>query len=133
MFKLVESINREPIRFPVAPEAKLTPGHIVSVYDHDGTLVIDICDGINPFGILGNRCIGGNVIDFKKVAKVFPQRMIADINKFDRKSNIEVGSSLYCNKHGMLTSQKPCENSLVLAKVITPASENKKYMQILWL
>jgi len=133
MFKLVEATNLDPVRFPVAPGAKLTPGHIVSIYDDEGTLVIDICDGINPFGILGNRCVGGNVIDFKKVAKVFPQRMIADIDKFDRKSNIEIGSSLYCNKHGILTSQKLRENSLVLAKVITPASKDKKHMQILWL
>lgn len=133
MFKLIDAISNEPIRFPVAPGANLKPGNIVSIYDHDGTLVIDICDGINPFGILGNKCVGGNTIDFKKLAKVFPQRMIVEIDKFDRKCNIEVNSSLYCNKHGILTSQKPNENSLVLAKVITTTSKEKKYIQILWL
>lgn len=133
MFKLVESTNSDPVRFPVAPGAKLTPGHIVSVYEHENHLVIDICDGREPLGILGNRCVGGNTIDFKNLAKVFPQRMIANISKFDRKNEIKIGDSLYCNERGVLSSKKPFKDSVILAKVITPVSKENKHIQILWL
>jgi hypothetical protein len=135
MFKLIESLCRDPLRFPVKPGTKLTPGHVVSIVEYEGYLVVDVCEGKNTLGLLGNRCVGGNQIDFdtKKFAKVFAQRMIVDVDKFDRTHKIEVGNSLYCNKRGMLSSKKPSDSSLVLAKVITPASEDKKHMQILWL
>lgn len=133
MFKLVEAMSLEPIRFPIKPGVKITPGHIVKTTIYKDTIVIDICDGHKPLGIAGNRCIGGNEIDYKKVVKVYPQRMIADLLKFDRKNNIDIGNSLYCNDKGMLTSEKPFEDAIVLGKVITPANESRRYMQILWI
>lgn len=131
--KLVEAVGVEPIRFPVKPGAKLTPGNVVKIIEYENDLVVDICDGYNAIGLLGNRCLGGNKIDFTKKAKVYPQRMIADVVKFDRKNAIKPGYSLYCNTKGILSSKKPFESSVVLAKVITPASEKSKAMQILWL
>lgn len=133
MFKLIESLSTDPIRFPVKPGAVLAAGNIVSIVDYDDNLVIDLCDGNNPFGLLGNRCFGGNTINFNQKAKVYPQRMIVDLNKFDRKNKIVIGSSLYCSEQGILTSKKPFENAFVLAKVITPAEGKKNHMQILWL
>ncbi len=135
MLKLVEASYKDPLRFPIKPGLKLTSGHVVSIVEYEGNLVVDICDGKNPLGLLGNRCVGGNQIDFdtKKFAKVFSQRMIVNIDKFDRTHKIEVGNSLYCNKRGMLTSKKQSDNCLVLAKVISTVSEDKKYLQILWL
>jgi hypothetical protein len=133
MFKVVESISKDSVRFPVKPGVKLTPGHVVKIVEYEGNLVVDLCDGYNAIGLLGNRCFGGNEIDFTKKAKVYPQRMIADVMKFDRKNAIESGNSLYCNSDGVLSSKKPFEGSMVLAKVISPATKKKRAMQILWL
>lgn len=133
MFKLVEAISLEPIRLPIKPGVKITPGHIVKTIEYEGSLVVDICDGYAPLGIAGNRCIGGQSVDYKKVVNVYPQRMIADLLKFDRNNLIEIGNSLYCDFSGVLTSKKPFENSIVLGKVITPAGDGRRYMQILWI
>lgn len=133
MFKLVEAITLEPIRLPIKPGIKIVPGHIVKTIYYEDNLVIDICDGYAPLGIAGNRCIGGTTIDYKRVVKVYPQRMIADLLKFDRKNIIEIGNSLYCNSNGVLTNKQPFEDSIVLGKVITPAGDNRRYMQILWI
>ena len=133
MFKIVESINKDPVRFPIKPGVKLTPGHIVKIVQHEKDLVIDICDGRNAFGLLGNRCVGGNDVDLTKKGKVFLQRMVVDVDKFDRKNPIDIGSSLYCSVRGVLSSKKPFDDAVVLAKVISPATTEKKHMQILWL
>jgi hypothetical protein len=133
MFRLVESLYQEPIRFPINPGSRLVPGNVVSVLDYNGNLVIDLCDGYKPLGLVGNRCWGGYQLSFQRTAKVYPQRMIADVAKFDRQSKIEAGASLYCNQRGVLTADPPHEWSIVLAKVISPASDEKNYMQILWL
>jgi len=133
MFKLIEAISLEPVRLPIKPGIKITPGHIVKIITYEDNLVVDICDGYDPLGIAGNRCIGGTSIDYKKIVRVYPQRMIADILKFDRKNNIQTGNSLYCDKRGVLTNVKPFENSIVLGKVITPADDGNRYMQILWI
>lgn len=133
MFKLIESITRDPVRFPVKPGVRLAPGHVVKVVEYEGNLVIDLCNGENPLGLLGNKCLGGNTIDFTKVAKIYLQRMVADVSKFDRENKINIGSSLYCNSIGELSSKKLHEQSIILAKVISPATVEKKYMQILWL
>jgi hypothetical protein len=131
--KLVEAVGISPMRFPVKPGVKLVPGHVVKIVEYEGNLVVDLCDGYNAIGLLGNRCLGGNEINFTKKAKIYPQRMIADVMKFDRKNTIESGNSLYCNTKGVLSSKKPFEGSMVLAKVVSPATENKRAMQILWL
>jgi hypothetical protein len=133
MFKLIESENTNPIRFPLKPGVKLSPGHIVKIVEHQGSLVTDLCDGYNAMGIIGNKCVSGERIDFSKCANIYPQRMIANVDRFDRKNPIEIGSSLYCNGRGTLSSKKLYKDSMILAKVITPASADKKYMQILWL
>lgn len=133
MFRIVESILREPIRLPIKPGTRLVPGNVVSVVEYNGDLVVDLCDGNNPLGLVGNRCWGGYQLSFQRTAKVYPQRMIADVAKFDRQSKIDIGSSLYCNQRGCLTAEIPFEYAIVLAKVISPASDEKNYMQILWL
>jgi hypothetical protein len=122
-----------PVRFPIKPGISLHPGNVVSIIDFEGDLVIDLCDGNNPFGLLGNRCFGGSSINFQRKANVYPQRMIVDLNRFDRANEINIGASLYCNKLGVLSSKRPFENAFVLAKVITPADKEKNHMQILWL
>jgi hypothetical protein len=133
MFKVIESVPMDPIRFPVKPGTSLSPGHVVSIVEFENNLVVDLCDGNSPFGLLGNRCFGGSNINFKRKANVYPQRMVVDLNRFDRTHEIIIGSSLYCNKQGLLSSNKPFENSFILAKVITPATNEKSHMQILWL
>jgi hypothetical protein len=135
MFKIIESISPDPIRFPAKPEIKLTPGHIIKIIDYQGNLVVDLCDGSYAFGVVGNVVYGGSKLDFSKgsIAHVYPQRMVANIEKFDRKSDPVVGCSLYCNTKGMLSAKKPFENAIVLAKVIYLPSAEKKHMQILWL
>lgn len=114
------------------PGVTLAPGHVTKMVEYNDSLVIDICDGPGALGLAENRCIGGNGIDFKNVAKVHPQRMIVDISKFDRENDIHKGNSLYCNGVGELSSKKPFENSIVLAKAISPADEEKSHMTILW-
>ena len=133
MFKIVESLFMEPIRFPVKPGISLSPGNVVSIVEYKDDLVIDLCNGDSPFGLVGNRCFGGSLVDFERPANVYPQRMIVDLNRFDRDNKIQIGSSLYCNEEGLLSSKSPFENSFILAKVITPANEEKNHMQILWL
>ena len=83
--------------------------------------------------MVGNRCFGGNVVNFRQMANVYPQRMVVDLNRFDRENDIKIGDSLYCNKYGVLSSKKPFETAFILAKVITPAGDGKNHMQILWL
>lgn len=128
-------MNPNPMRFPIKPGIKASPGSIVKIVDYLGTQVIDICDGYCAIGILGNRCIGGNEVDFTKKAKVYPQRMVANIDRFDRIPEIGVGDSLYCNEKGILSTVKPFASAMLLAKVITPnfKKNQKRYMQILWL
>lgn len=133
MFKLVESISRDPVRLPIKPGTRLVPGNVVMVVEYEGNLVVDLCDGYKPFGLVENRCWGGYQLSFTKKAKVYVQRMIADLNKFDRQSEIVPGCSLYCNRRGELTSKPPFEGSVILAKVVSPATDQKKQMQILWL
>lgn len=135
MFRLVESINQDPVRLILKPGLKLTSGCIVKIVEHEGIPVVDICDGKHAFGILGNRCWSSDVIDFSKrsMAYVYPQRMIANIDKFDRRCDIQSGCSLYCNSKGILSSKKPFEHAIALAKVIYVPNQEKKHMQILWL
>ena len=132
MFKITEAATRLPVRFPVKPGVVLAPGHVTKTVEYNGFLVTDICDGYDALGLVQNRCIGGNEIDFKNVAKIHLQRMIVDISKFDRENEIHKGNSLYCNGVGELSSKKPFENSLVLAKAISPCNEEKSHMTILW-
>jgi hypothetical protein len=59
--------------------------------------------------------------------------MIAHVSKFDRRSEVVQGISLYSNSRGVLTSRPPFDGAVVLATVISPASDEKKHMEILWL
>jgi hypothetical protein len=133
MFKLVESLSRGPIRFPIKPGISLAPGNVVSLVKYEDDIVVDLCNGELPFGLVGNRCFGGGFLNLIRKANVYPQRMIVDLNRFDRNFNIQIGSSLYCNNVGLLSSNKPFEDALILGKVISPANEKKSHMQILWL
>lgn len=133
MFKLIDSAFLTPVRYPVKPEVKLTPGTVVCISDYNGCPVVDICNGNGAFALCGIRYQAGNCIDFKKLALIYPQRAVINISKYDRKSVIKIGSSLYCNESGELTADKPFENSIILAKVITPSNSEKKNIQILWL
>lgn len=134
MFQLIESLILEPIRLPAKPGGYMAPGHVVKISEYYGDVVIERCDGFGPLGIVANRCFGENKhVDFTKIAEMFSQRMVANISRFDRRCEIRSGYSLYCSNNGLLTSNKPFEDSIVLAKVITPASKNNRYMQILWL
>lgn len=133
MFKVVEAISKDPVRFPIKPGAKLIPGTVIKIVEYNKDLVVDLCDGYSPWGLLGNKCSGGDTIDFHNIAKVFPQRMIVDLSRFDKKNPIKIGSSLYCNSQGILSSKPPFEGAFILAKVITPANAKKKSMSILWL
>ncbi|MFA5759158.1 MAG: hypothetical protein WC942_07380 [Clostridia bacterium] len=56
--------------------------------------------------------------------------MIVTTSKYDRKNKINSCDSLYCNSKGMLTSKKPFEGAIVLAKVI---SCEKNQIVILWI
>ena len=133
MFKIIEVNTRDPVHLPVKPGIKLAPGHVVKVIDYQGDMVIDICSGNDALGLVKNRCTGGNKVDYLIKALVFPQRMIVNIDKFDRQNPIKAGDSLYCDECGVLSSKRPFENSFVLAKVIEPFTKEKKYMQILWI
>ena len=133
VFKVVESLSLDPIRFPVKPGISLLSGNIVSVVSYKGDLVVDLCDGNYPFGLLENRCFGGNSVNFRQMARVYPQRMIVNLNRFDRYHEIIIGSSLYCNSKGILSSICPFENAFVLAKAITLTTSEKNHIQILWL
>lgn len=133
MFNIIESINKSPIRLPIKPGISLYPGNIVSIIEYEGNTVVDLCTGNNPLGLVSNRCFGGNKINLYHKASIHMQRMVLNLNRFDRKNNIEIGNSLYCNAQGLLSSKKPFEDAFVLCKVITPASKENNYMQILWL
>jgi hypothetical protein len=133
MFKLVESVLKGAVRFPIKPGVSLAPGHVVSLVQYEDNIVVDLCNGTVPFGLVGNRCFGGSTLNLFRKAQVYPQRMVVDLNRFDRNFEINIGSSLYCNNVGLLSSNPPFEYAFVLAKVITPATEKKSAMQILWL
>jgi hypothetical protein len=134
MFKIVESINKAPIRFPIKPGVKIVPGCVVRLNELDGNIVVDISDGENVFGIASNACknISGRLC-FGDIVNVHVQRMIIRTDRFDKKYDIDIGSSLYVNKYGILTSLKPFDKSYIVAKVITPASEQKQFIEALWL
>lgn len=130
MFKILETNNKNPVRFPVVPGVKLSTGHIVKIVEYNNHLAIDLCDGYNAFGISGNRWSGEKELVLTKNIKIYPQRMIVTTNKYDRKNKINSCDSLYCNSKGMLTSKKPFEGAIVLAKVI---SCEKNQIVILWI
>jgi len=133
MFKVVESMCSEPIRFPIKPGVSISPGHVLSIVEYEGCLVFDISDGRQPFGVAGNRVKGADGLDYRLIVKGYIHRMILDISKFDRKNRIDIGTSLYCSQEGTLTSKRPYPDSVLLAKVIAPAGPGKKHMNILWL
>jgi hypothetical protein len=133
VFKIVESVSLSPIRLPVKPGIIVKSGHVVTIEDYNGYTVINICNGTNPFALVGKKCIGGNEVNTHKMANIYPQRMIVELDNFDRKNDVEIGNSLYCSTSGVLTSKKPFNSSVPLAKVIYAASVEKNHMQILWL
>ena len=133
VLKVIEATFPEPIRLPVKPGTKLYPGSIVKLVEYDGTIVADKCDGYLPFGINYTKSFGNKDIDMSIIASIYPQRMVADVGRFDKKTKYSTGDSLYCNKLGILSNKKAFETSVVLAKVITPPGVRNKYMQILWL
>ena len=137
MFKITESIG-DPINLPVKPGIKLLPGNIVSIIEYGDDLAIDLYhsyDGKSPFGIVGKRFVSedGAAVDLTKTVKVYFHRMVVELTKFDKFNKIEVGSSLYAHKKGILTSKKPYNDSVLLAKVISPKTDEKKFISILWL
>lgn len=133
MFRIVESICSESVRFPIKPGVNISPGHILSIVEHEGCLVFDISNGCQPFGVAGNRVKGADNLDYRLIVHGYIHRMILDISKFDRKNRIDIGTSLYCSQEGMLTSKRLYPDSILLAKVIAPAGSGKKHMNILWL
>lgn len=133
-FEIRDSLISGKIRLPVKPGMKLIPGTIVKISNYNNNVVVDICDGENPFGLIKNKVINLNdYIDFSLMCEIHFHRMVLDTVRFDRKNYIEIGSSLYCNDKGLLTSKKPRDNSLILAKVISPSRGEKKHMTIFWL
>jgi hypothetical protein len=129
MLKIIESVIRTPVRLPVKPGVKLSPGHVVKLEVYNGNLVATLCDNNNIFGLVGNRKIG--LDDLSSFVKIYPQRAVVSLNKCDRNNKIEIGNSLYVSE-GVLTTKKPFENSFCVAKVIEPPA-GKKPMTILWL
>jgi hypothetical protein len=133
MFKIVECAFKHPIRLPIKPGIQIIAGHMVMTTDYKGHVVVDISDGYSFLGLAGSKCKGGSKVDYTNIVKIFPQRMVLRMDKYDRKYPIVSGTSLYVGKDGILTSRKPFESSVITAKVISPEDENRKYIEILYL
>jgi hypothetical protein len=133
MFKIVECAFTHPIRMPVKPGIRISAGHIVRTIDYKNHVVVDISDGYSFLGVAGNRCKGGAEVDYGNVVKIFPQRMVLRIDKYDKKYPMGAGSSLYVGFDGILTSRKPHERAVITAKVISPETEERKFIEILYL
>jgi hypothetical protein len=143
MFKFIESICQDPIRFFLAPNVKLKPGHVVQLKEIDGNIVCYLSDGTKPFGVVGevissNKALlkwssAESKLNFDTMVKVYQQKMIFQTDQYDADKKYVAGSSLYVNSNGIFTSEAPSQDSYFVAKIITPPSSDRSHFEALWL
>lgn len=134
MFKFIESVITKPIRLVAAPQAILWPGLVGQIREINGTVVCDVSDGSRPFGVIDSfKNIKYNDLRYSIIVKVWPQRMIFRTGHYDYFAKYKPGDALYVNVDGILTTTKIHENSQIVARLITPPTDDDRYFEALWL
>ena len=137
MLKIIEKVEPGPIRFPAKPGVNLQAGCIGRVVDYEGVQVVDLSDGYGVFGVIGNKRMMNYIsFDREDLVSIWPQRMVFKTSQYDRESIIKYigGQSLYVNRKGLLTPQKPREDCLCIAKLTkVPGKGSLNYIEALWL
>jgi len=135
MFRIVEKLGDEPMRFPVKPRVWFEPGMVVKVVRFGPDLVIDACDGYDAIGLAGSELyLDANepALDPKFMLEVWPQRMVFRTNKYDLRCPMETADPLYSGWDGFLTTKKPFADATMLGRVITPPLADRSFFEALW-
>lgn len=138
MFKIVEKVYDEPIRFPVKPGVWFEPGMVVKVVDFNGDLVVDACDGYDAFGVVGTEILvpycSKAKLDPKYMVEVWTQRMAFRTDKYDFRFNLDIGDPLFAGCDGFLTCKKPFEQAHIIGRVVSPPRDlENSYFEAVWL
>lgn len=134
MFEIVEAIPEEPVRLPAVPGAIFKPGLIAQFTDFNGETVCELSDGKRPIGIVDDFKVESSIFNFNSLIRVWVQRMIFRTDEYDKSCQYRIGMPLYVNEMGMITGRLPgTADSVYVARLITPPTIDKPYMEALWL
>jgi len=136
MFRIVEQVGDEPMRFPAKPRVWFEPGMVVKLIQFQGDLVADACDGYDAMGLVGNEMYldaDKPVLDPKFMVEIWSQRMVFRTNKYDLCAPMETADPLYSGWDGFLTTKRPFEGATMLGRIITPPLADRSYFEALFL
>jgi hypothetical protein len=123
MFRLIESLNNNFIRFQVVGK-KIMSGHVVQLTEISGDLYVELSQGSRPFGIV--LAVNNNIV------KIYHQKMICQTSKYDKSLQYNGGAPLYA-KDGLLTVLPAHESHPIIAHVITDYRPSKDIIEINWI
>ena len=134
VFEVVESTCDSPVRIFAAPKAIFKPGQIGELKEIDGRLVCDVSDGANPFGVIGDlKTEIFEHFDPANLVSVWPQRMVFRTDSYDIEQEYKEGNAIYVNSFGFMTSKKSHENAHIVARLISPSTAERPWMELLWI
>lgn len=108
MIKIIEKLSENPIKLVFSGGLNnLEPGLIIKI----NSGFAQICNGKNPFGIVGDY------YDEFGLIPIWYENMIFETDMFE-KDNYKNNDKLYCSLNGKFTKNKVFENSLLMGHVI---------------
>lgn len=123
MFKIIESIRDEPIKFLLHSNIVIEPGSVISLVDG---IYADLCRGKLPFGVVSDYPDEHNMVP------VWYDAMLFDTDIFDSSRSYAEGDLLYVNQAGQLTNQKLYEDDSYLIGFVSQVIDNK-HLEINWI
>lgn len=123
MFKIIESIKDEPVKFLLYSDVIVEPGSIISLIDG---VYADLCTGKSPFGVVSDYP------DERNMVPVWYDAMLFETDIFDHSKSYEEGDLLYVDNAGQITNQKLYNDESYLVGFVSHVMENK-HLEINWI
>ena len=136
VFDIIETMETctDPVHIFAASHATFKPGNIGQLVEIDGNLVCVLSDGTRPFGVIGDyKLTSYEGFDPNDIVRIWPQRMVFRTDEFDTKPEYSIGNAMYVSENGLLTSESPRENAMLVARLMMPPTAEKGYLEVLWL
>ena len=134
-FEIREKVIDTPVRMLAMPGVRFEPGMVVKLSEFQNNIVCDISNGQAAFGIVGNAIyINDNTISFSSnnMLEIWGQRMVFRTNNCEP-GDYETGDALYVSENGLLTIEKPFDDSYIVGRVISSFSNHRMRFEALWL
>lgn len=125
MFKIIESINPEYIRFKSLNNRKIIPGTVIQLIEEDSDFYCTPSDGVRIFGICDHP-IGEYI-------KIWTQTIIFRTDNYEPGLVYKSGDPVYVNKYGILTTEKNSPDSIIVAHVISDYRLEKGFIEFNWI